>query len=50
MNNRKNASEELMLNKKVFPFLLLFSPPQKRNQDEGFFNKHFSGNLMNTFE
>lgn len=42
-----------MLNKekrKVCPFLLLFPPPKKRNQDEGFFNKHFSGNLMNMFE
>lgn len=50
-NNRKNASEPLMLNKKkIFPFLLLFLLPKKRNQDENFFNKHFSANLMNTFE
>lgn len=42
-----------MLNKKKksfpsFSFSLL--PPKKKDQDEGFFNKHFSGNLMNAFE
>lgn len=40
----------MLKNKESLSLPSSFPPPQKRNQEESFFNKHFSGNLMNTFE